>query len=133
MYNSHNLAIMIKSRAKEKNIAMKDLLIACSLGSNTMSALYHGKSIAFDSLAKIADELDCSVDYLLGRTENPEMYRQSLKHASVKLKEDEEALLNEWRKLSIENQTYIRDKINTLNEASEYNLDKSSTNEAFGA
>jgi len=25
------------------------------------------------SLAKIADELDCSVDYLLGRTDNPEI------------------------------------------------------------
>lgn len=51
------------------------MLVACDLGSNTMSALYHGKSIAFDSLAKIADYLDCSVDYLLGRTDNPEINR----------------------------------------------------------
>ena len=46
------------------------MLVAYDLGSNTMSALYHGKSIAFDSLAKIADYIDCSVDYLLGRTDN---------------------------------------------------------------
>lgn len=51
------------------------MLVACDLGSNTMSALYHGKSIAFDSLVKIADYLDCSVDYLLGRTDNPEINR----------------------------------------------------------
>ena len=70
MYDSHNLAIMIKARAKEKGIAIKDMLSELSLGSNTMSALYHGKSIAFDSLAKIADYLDCSVDYLLGRTDD---------------------------------------------------------------
>lgn len=69
MYNSHNLAMKIKSVAKEKNKIIKDMLIACELGSNTMSALYHGKSIAFDSLAKIADYLDVSVDYLLGREE----------------------------------------------------------------
>lgn len=51
------------------------MLVAYDLGSNTMSALYHGKSIALDSLAKIADYLDCSVDYLLGRTDNPEINR----------------------------------------------------------
>ena len=28
--------------------------------------------IAADSLAKIADYLDCSVDYLLGRTDDPQ-------------------------------------------------------------
>ena len=71
MYTSQDLAIRIKAIAKEKNTVIKDMLAELSLGSNTMSALYHGKSIAFDSLAKIADYLDCSVDYLLGRTDNP--------------------------------------------------------------
>lgn len=71
MYNSHDLAISIKSVAKEKNIVIKDMLESCELGSNTMSSLYHGKSIAFDSVAKIADYLKVSVDYLLGRTDEP--------------------------------------------------------------
>jgi len=71
MYTSQDLAIRIKAIAKERNTVIKDMLAELSLGSNTMSALYHGKSIAFDSLAKIADYLDCSVDYLLGRTDNP--------------------------------------------------------------
>ena len=71
MYNSHDLAISIKSIAKEKNITIKDMLTSCELGSNTMSSLYHGKSIAFDSVAKIADYLGVSVDYLLGRTDEP--------------------------------------------------------------
>ena len=75
MYTSHNLAIKIKETAKIKNIVIKQMLIDCELGSNTMSALYHGKSIAFDSLAKIADYLDCSVDYLLGRTDNPNSHK----------------------------------------------------------
>ena len=75
LYNSHNLAIAIKGQAKEKNLYIKDILVACELGSNTLSALYHGKSIAFDSLAKIADCLDCSVDYLLGRSDNPNSHK----------------------------------------------------------
>ena len=75
MYTSHNLAIKIKETAKIKNIVIKQMLIDCELGSTTMSALYHGKSIAFDSLAKIADYLDCSVDYLLGRTDNPNSHK----------------------------------------------------------
>ncbi len=73
MYNSQDLAIRIKSVAKERKKIIKDMLVELELGSNTMSAMYHGKSIAFDSLAKIADYLDCSVDYLLGRTDNPNL------------------------------------------------------------
>ena len=76
MYDSHNLTIRIKSVAESKKKVIKDMLIACELGSNTMSAMYHGKSIAFDSLAKIADYLDCSVDYLIGRTDNPDSHKK---------------------------------------------------------
>ncbi|UQA28483.1 helix-turn-helix domain-containing protein [Flavonifractor plautii] len=51
------------------------MLSDLSLGSNTMSNLRHYRMIAADSLARIADYLDCSVDYLLGRTDNPEVNR----------------------------------------------------------
>lgn len=71
MYNSHNIATMIKNRAKAKNVVIKTMLEELGLGSNTMSAMYHGKSLASDSLARIADYLECSVDYLLGKTEKP--------------------------------------------------------------
>ena len=40
-----------------------------------MANLKASKSFAHDSLARIADYLDCSVDYLLGRTDNPEINR----------------------------------------------------------
>ncbi len=75
LYNSHDLAISIKNRAKTRKISLAKMLEDCNLGSNTMSALYHGKAMAFDSLARIADYLDCSVDYLLGRTDIPEVNR----------------------------------------------------------
>lgn len=73
MYKSLNIAESIKTRAKYKGISLKDMLSDLSLGSNTMSNMRHDKMIAADSLARIADYLDCSVDYLLGRTENPDV------------------------------------------------------------
>ncbi|MBQ1392825.1 MAG: helix-turn-helix transcriptional regulator, partial [Lachnospiraceae bacterium] len=80
MYNSQDLAIRIKSVAKERKKIIKDMLVELELGSNTMSAMYHGKSIAFDSLAKMADYLGCSVDYLLGRTNMPQIYSNNVIH-----------------------------------------------------
>jgi transcriptional regulator with XRE-family HTH domain len=67
MYEPEKLADVIRSTAKSKNIIMKDMLLSCGLGTNAISNLRHGKSIAHNSLAKIANYLDVSVDYLLGR------------------------------------------------------------------
>lgn len=75
LYNSPGIAGRIKVRAKQVKLPLKEILISCELGSNTFSSMLHGRSIASDSLARIADELDCSVDYLLGRTENPAINR----------------------------------------------------------
>lgn len=75
MYESHNIATAIKEIATQKKIVMKVMLSELGLGSNTMSAMYHGKMIAADSLARIADYLDVSVDYLLGRTSKMEVNR----------------------------------------------------------
>lgn len=71
LYNSPDVANLIKKYAKHQKIPLKSLLEDCGLGSNTFSHMLHGRSIAFDSLAKIADYLDCSVDYLLGRADDP--------------------------------------------------------------
>lgn len=68
LYSSVDIAAKIKAYAKSKNISLKVLLEKCELGSNTFSHMSHGRSLASDSLARIADYLDCSVDYLLGRT-----------------------------------------------------------------
>lgn len=75
LYNSPKVANLIKNYAKLKKIALKDMLTELNMGSNTFSHMLHGKSIAFDSLARIADYLDCSVDYLLGRTDDPELHK----------------------------------------------------------
>lgn len=67
LYNSLNIAEKIKYCAKQQNISIKEMLVNLKLGSNTMSNMRHGRMIASDSLAKIADYLAVPVDYLLGR------------------------------------------------------------------
>ena len=72
MYNSQYVAETINNVSKSKNITIKKLLEDVGLGFNTMSNMKTSMPKA-DNLARIADYLDCSVDYLLGRTDNPEI------------------------------------------------------------
>ncbi len=74
MNTSQELAIMIKELAKSKKIAIGKMLSECELSINTLSSMQSGGYYPrLEAIAKIADYLDCSVDYLLGRTDNPEI------------------------------------------------------------
>jgi transcriptional regulator with XRE-family HTH domain len=74
LYNSNNLAFRIKQIAKSKNIKTGNMLKECGLSKNALSTMQHrGSWILANRLATIADYLDVSVDYLLGRTDNPEI------------------------------------------------------------
>lgn len=74
MYNAQETAEKIKAHAKSKNILIGDMLDECKLSKNALSSmLSRGSWLQANNLAKIADYLDCSVDYLLGRTDNPEI------------------------------------------------------------
>lgn len=70
MYNSSAIAQKIKDLAKEKHISISDMLQKIELGRNTMANFKTSMPKA-DNLAKIADYLDCSTDYLLGRVNTP--------------------------------------------------------------
>lgn len=75
MYNAQNLTEKIKKVAKNKNILIRDMLTECGLSINAISQITDKKGLSSFSLAAIADYLDVSVDYLLGRTENPESHK----------------------------------------------------------
>ncbi len=72
MYYSNDIAKKIKILVKNKNISLKEMFSSIGLGQNTMANLKTSMPKA-DNLAKIADYLNCSVDYLLGRTNNTEV------------------------------------------------------------
>lgn len=67
MYNTQDIATTIKKLAKKKGIALNELLPQCGLNINAISEFSKGKQMSVISFAKIADCLNCSVDYLLGR------------------------------------------------------------------
>ena len=73
MYNTQEMASRIKQQVKLYGYNMKNMLSELELGINIISHLAKGQVISSINLAKIADYLDCSVDYLLGRTDNPEI------------------------------------------------------------
>lgn len=66
MYNPNEIADKIKEVAKNSGVTVKTMLADTELGVNT---LQHMKTSIpkVDTLCKIADYLNVSVDYLLGR------------------------------------------------------------------
>ena len=71
MYTSTILADRIKLRAKEQRIQLKTIWSEIGITDNTLANLRKGSMLGADKLALIADHLDCSVDYLLGRVDTP--------------------------------------------------------------
>ncbi len=70
------LSTRIKEQCKINQIAIKTLLEKCDMNRNTIYDLEKkGAFPSSDRLSRIADYLDCSVDYLLGRTDIPEINR----------------------------------------------------------
>ncbi|MGN0725409.1 MAG: helix-turn-helix domain-containing protein [Treponema sp.] len=81
MYSSNNIADNIRLKSNEKGITISKMLSDIGLGRNVMSHLDNGSMIKADSLAKIADYLEVSVDYLLGRTEEP--YIEKISNSNI--------------------------------------------------
>lgn len=73
------LAQNIKIQCKEKKITIKSLLESCKINRNFIYDLEKkSQAPSADKLESIANYLDCSVDYLLGRTSSPLTEREQL-------------------------------------------------------
>ena len=60
---------------EERNIVPAQMMKAIGASTGLFSQWRSGlQKPSADKVVKIADYLNCSVDYLLGRTDNPEMY-----------------------------------------------------------
>ena len=99
MYNSQEISERIKKRAKTCGFSMKTMLSDLELGINLISQLSKGQNITAINLAKIADYLDCSVDYLLGRDWGFNISG---------LSNTEKEIIDKFRSLSDEGRDYIQ-------------------------
>ncbi len=79
MFDSLNISNRIKETAKKQNILIGKMLSECSLSKNTLSTMQsRGFLPSLETINKIADYLDCSVDYLIGRTDIPEINKKDV-------------------------------------------------------
>ena len=74
MYNSQDIVTRIKKLLAEKNLTVREMLNSCELNINTLSKMSNGSDILTKSIVKIADYLDCSVDYLVGREASNKLF-----------------------------------------------------------
>ena len=108
MYNSQEITNRIKIIAKKRGIALNEMLSMCGLGINTISKMSKGNDILTQNFAKIADCLDCSVDYLLGRVDDPKAH------------ENEKELLSHFRKMNKTGQERLVNYALDLSKIDEY-------------
>lgn len=73
IYNAVDIAQNINKICKNKGITAKDMLCSLELGINCISNMLHGRAPSVITIARIADYLNVSVDYLLGRTDNTDI------------------------------------------------------------
>ena len=73
MYTAQTTIERIQSIIKTRGLVQKDVLADCGLNENTLKRMTNIRGMASFSLAKIADYLGVSVDYLLGRTNDPDI------------------------------------------------------------
>lgn len=106
MYITQDIAGRIKTTLKDKGIRSKDMLASLGMGINSISEFAKGKKMSCIALARIADYLDCSVDYLLGRTDIADKHLTTAE-AIVTANNKENVLLLNFRNMNTAGQDYI--------------------------
>lgn len=61
----------IEDLCKQKNIKRQNVYIKSGIGKDFGVSIRNGSEPSISKVFALATELDCSIDYLLGRTENP--------------------------------------------------------------
>lgn len=73
MYNSKIVNQRVAALLKTKSFNQKQLLESCELNVNLLNKMTDNKGIGCFALARIADRLETTTDYLLGRSDKSDM------------------------------------------------------------
>lgn len=106
MYDLHEIVTRVKSAISSKGVIASAMLKEIGCGKNTLSNMETSAASCI-TLAKIADYLDCSTDYLLGREKN-----------NLILNSDEAELIDNFRRLSEIDKIKILERTKTIAEQS---------------
>lgn len=87
MCNLQTTANRIKELCDKNNISINKMLTESGAGARTYHNILAGSHPSTDKASKIADYFNVSVDYLLGRTDNPEVNRSAEKHTLAEYSE----------------------------------------------
>ena len=83
MYTAQITKERIKGLCKIQKISMEQMLSELNLGVNAVRQITDTKGMSSVSLYKIADYLNVSVDYLLGRTDNPDGTGNNISQSNI--------------------------------------------------
>ncbi len=67
----------IENLCKKKNLKRQNVYIDCGVGKNFGVSMRNGSEPSIGKMTVLADYLDCSVDYLLGRTNDPQAHKSA--------------------------------------------------------
>lgn len=71
-----NVSERIKERRKAKGLTQSDLALMADISLDMVKSMETGRTKpSIDTLDKIADALECSSDYLLGRVDEPDQHQ----------------------------------------------------------
>lgn len=73
MYNLQINIDRISALAKSKGLSINQMLKNAELSTTILDNMKRGRLPSVDKIQSIAEYFDCSVDYLLGRTDNPKV------------------------------------------------------------
>lgn len=75
MDSTDKIAERVKLLCEERNVSINKMSVDSGAGARLYYNLLRGSYPSIDRFAKIADYFDCSIDYLLGRTDKQEVNR----------------------------------------------------------
>lgn len=115
MFNGEQVVSRINDIIHQKKIVKGKMLDQLGCGVNTLSFLKQGKEVSYITVAKIADYLDCSVDYLLGRTENPAICNNSISTGDITGNNNANMSINNDKPAKTDDTQELVDLIQSLN------------------
>lgn len=109
MYNLSQMVLRISEICSKKGISINQMLKDANLSTSLIDNMKRGRSPSIDRIYQLAEYLDCSVDYLLGRTDEPsintgnsisEVSKSSSTDCDNGADEQEQHLLSNYKKLT---------------------------------